>query len=97
MTKPELFQAKAYAKHWPSWKIWFLLTCVSVHGNAHQPKRQVIDIQKAAYALSPHHLTALLYHFFVGRLFFGRWHILCTSASVYEEMTVFYSICTTTD
>lgn len=63
MTKPELFQARAYAKHWPSWKIRFLLTWVSFHGNVHQLKRQVIDIQTGVegslclLSLSPHSPT----------------------------------------
>lgn len=99
MTKLELFQARAYAKHWPSWKIWFLLTWVSVHGNVHQLKRLVIDIQMGVegslcpLSLSPHSPTVS---------FLSRQTVLWKMAytlhiSLYEEMTVFYSICTTTD
>lgn len=45
--RPELFQAKVYAKHQPLWKIRFLLTRVSVHGNVLECKRQVKDTRTA--------------------------------------------------
>lgn len=46
---------------------------------------------------SPCHLTAALHSVSVGRMLFGRQPVLCTSESVYEEMTVCYNICTATD
>ena len=61
--RPKLFQAKVHAKHWALWKICLFLTWVSVHGNVHQLKRQVIDTQTSmedseySLSLSPHSPT----------------------------------------